>query len=48
MNHNLKDFTMSDKLKDGTPVVIRAVQPDDKEKINEAFKHLDPERNLEI
>jgi RimJ/RimL family protein N-acetyltransferase len=43
MNHNLKDFTMSDKLKDGTPVVIRAVRPDDKEKINEAFKHLDPE-----
>jgi RimJ/RimL family protein N-acetyltransferase len=41
--NNLKDFTMMDKLKYGTPVVIRAVRPDDKERINEAFKNLDPD-----
>jgi GNAT superfamily N-acetyltransferase len=41
MNLNPKEFKKSDSLKNGIPVVIRAVQPNDKEKINEAFKHLD-------
>jgi RimJ/RimL family protein N-acetyltransferase len=38
-----KNFNISDTLKDGTPVTIRAVRPDDKEKINEAFHNLEPE-----
>jgi RimJ/RimL family protein N-acetyltransferase len=34
---------MIDTLKNCTLVVIRAVRPDDKERINEAFKNLDPD-----
>lgn len=39
----IKDFNISDRLKNGLPVTIRAVRPDDKEKINEAFRNLEPE-----
>jgi GNAT superfamily N-acetyltransferase len=38
-----KDFKISDELKNGTPVTIRAVRPDDKQKINEAFTNLEPD-----
>jgi hypothetical protein len=39
----IKDFNISDRLKNGLPVTIRAVRPDDKEKINAAFRNLEPE-----
>lgn len=38
-----KDFNISDRLKNGMAVTIRAVRPDDKGIINEAFKELEPE-----
>lgn len=40
---DVSQFSVSDRLKDGTPILIRAVRPDDKEKINEAFRNLEPE-----
>jgi GNAT superfamily N-acetyltransferase len=40
---DVKHFKISDKLKNGTPVMIRAVRPDDKQKINEAFMNLEPD-----
>jgi GNAT superfamily N-acetyltransferase len=40
---NAENFKISDKLKNGTPVTIRAVRPDDKQKINEAFTNLEPD-----
>ena len=30
-----------DKLKDGTPVVVRAIRPEDKDRILDAFQGLD-------
>ncbi len=38
-----KNYRVDDKLKDGTAVTIRAVRPDDKDRIAEAFKNLDRE-----
>jgi RimJ/RimL family protein N-acetyltransferase len=38
-----RHFRLADALKDGTPVTIRAVCPDDKDRINDAFHHLEPE-----
>jgi hypothetical protein len=40
---DVRDFTITDKLKNGMPATIRTVQPDDKEKINEAFRNLEPD-----
>jgi RimJ/RimL family protein N-acetyltransferase len=40
---DFKNFIVNDQLKNGMPVTIRAVRPDDKEKINEAFRNLEPE-----
>ena len=37
------DYRVDDKLKDGTAVTIRAIRPDDKERILEAFRNLDAE-----
>jgi RimJ/RimL family protein N-acetyltransferase len=36
-------YKVEDKLKDGTAVTIRAIRPDDKNRIVEAFKNLEPE-----
>ena len=36
-----KNYRVDDKLKDGTAVTIRAVRPDDKDRIAEAFKNLE-------
>ena len=38
-----RHFEITDTLKDGTPVTIRAIQPNDKKLIKEAFKNLEPE-----
>jgi RimJ/RimL family protein N-acetyltransferase len=38
-----RNYRVIDKLKDGTPVTVRAIRPDDKNRIVEAFKNLDPE-----
>jgi RimJ/RimL family protein N-acetyltransferase len=38
-----QNFSVPEKLKNGTPVTIRAVRPDDKRRIAEAFGNLDPE-----
>jgi L-amino acid N-acyltransferase YncA len=38
-----RHFEITDTLKDGTPVTIRAIQPNDKKLIKEAFKNLKPE-----
>ena len=38
-----QNYRVDDKLKDGTAVTIRAIRPDDKKRIVEAFKNLDPE-----
>lgn len=40
---DLKNFTHSDQLKNGLPVTIRSVRPDDKERIKEAFSELEAE-----
>ena len=38
-----RHFEITDTLRDGTPITIRAIRPNDKELINEAFKNLEPE-----
>ncbi len=38
-----RHFGITDTLKDGTSVTIRAIRPNDKELIKEAFKNLEPE-----
>ena len=40
MNH-AREFSISDVLKDGTPVTIRAVRPDDRDRFLEAFRLLE-------
>ena len=40
MNHP-REFSVSDVLKDGTPVTIRAVRPDDRDRFLEAFRLLE-------
>ena len=37
------NYRVDDKLKDGTAVTIRAIRPDDKERIAKAFKNLETE-----
>lgn len=39
----LRDFTMTEQLRNGTPVTIRAIRPDDKARITAAFQQLEPE-----
>jgi len=41
--NDIKQLTVSDRLKDGTRIIIRAIRPDDKDKIIEAFNNLEPE-----
>ena len=38
-----QNYNVDDKLKDGTAVTIRAIRPDDKKRIVEAFKNLESE-----
>lgn len=38
-----QDYRVEDRLKNGTAVTIRAIRPDDKARIVEAFGNLDPE-----
>ncbi len=37
------NYSVDHKLKDGTGVTIRAIRPDDKKRMVEAFKNLEPE-----
>jgi RimJ/RimL family protein N-acetyltransferase len=37
------NYSVDEKLKDGTAVTIRAIRPDDKNRMAEAFKNLEPE-----
>jgi RimJ/RimL family protein N-acetyltransferase len=39
---NLANYLVGETLNDGTEVTIRAIQPDDKERLVEAFLHLQP------
>ena len=39
-------FPRNDKLKDGTPIVIRLIRPDDKEALKSAFNELSPHSNF--
>jgi RimJ/RimL family protein N-acetyltransferase len=43
MMKNAQNFAMADRLKDGTVISIRAVRPDDKKRLADAFKNLDSE-----
>lgn len=36
-----RSYLAQETLKDGTPVTVRAVRPDDKARVLEAFRHLD-------
>lgn len=38
-----RNYRFFDKLKDGTPIAIRAVRPDDRTRLVKAFKNLDAE-----
>ena len=38
-----KNYSMSGTLKNGTAVTIRAIRPDDRDRVVEAFRNLDPE-----
>jgi RimJ/RimL family protein N-acetyltransferase len=38
-----QNYHVAEELKDGTGVIIRAVRPDDKDRVVEAFKNLDSE-----
>lgn len=40
---DLRNFVTTESLKDGTPVTVRAVRPDDKNRIVAAFRELEPE-----
>lgn len=40
---NLSEYHIEDQLKNGLAVTVRAVLPDDKQLINEAFHNLEPE-----
>src|SRR5689334_13887398 len=40
---NPRDFRAEDRLRDGTAIVIRAVQPDDRDRMREASGRLSPE-----
>jgi RimJ/RimL family protein N-acetyltransferase len=38
-----RNYRVDDQLKDGTAITIRAIRPDDKARIVEAFRNLEPE-----
>jgi hypothetical protein len=38
-----QNYRVDDKLKDGTAITIRAIRPDDKERIAKAFRNLESE-----
>ena len=38
-----RSYEAADRLKDGTPVVVRAIRPDDAAGVLAAFKSLDPQ-----
>ena len=38
-----QSYNRSEKLKNGTPVTVRAIRPDDKDRVVEAFKNLESE-----
>jgi RimJ/RimL family protein N-acetyltransferase len=40
---DVQNYKVDDKLKNGTAVTIRVIRPDDKNRIVEAFKNLEPE-----
>ncbi len=40
---DLRGFSRPARLRDGTPVLIRAIRPDDRQRIIDAFSKLDPE-----
>jgi RimJ/RimL family protein N-acetyltransferase len=40
---DLRNYAVSDTLRDGTVILIRAVRPDDRERLLAAFHKLDPE-----
>jgi hypothetical protein len=40
---NIPKYFVEETLRDGSAVTIRAVRPDDKERLVEAFLHLQPE-----
>jgi GNAT superfamily N-acetyltransferase len=42
MNH-LKDYHAVEHLKNGMSITVRAIRPEDKDKINEAFRNLEQE-----
>ena len=43
MNDHPGSYHSAEQLRDGQPVVIRAIRPDDKERLRVAFEGLDPE-----
>ncbi|MGD9971689.1 MAG: GNAT family N-acetyltransferase [Desulfatirhabdiaceae bacterium] len=40
---DIQNFRLTDKLKDGTMVTIRSIRPDDKKRLDDAFKNLESE-----
>jgi len=38
-----RDFAATEQLRDGTPITVRAIRPDDKGRIEAAFRELEPE-----
>lgn len=40
---DMRAFSRPARLRDGTPVLIRAIRPDDRQRIIDAFSKLDPE-----
>ena len=40
---NVAAYFTKETLKDGSPVTVRAMRPDDKERLVEAFLHLQPQ-----
>jgi RimJ/RimL family protein N-acetyltransferase len=43
MMDDIKNYQVEERLKNGNPVIIRAIRPDDNVRIKEAFKNLDPQ-----
>lgn len=43
MNHDIRQLQVAAALRDGTPVTIRAVRPDDRDRLLAFFHGLDPE-----
>ena len=43
MMSDAQNYNVAEKLKDGTAVTIKAIRPDDKDRIVEVSKNLEPE-----